>query len=79
MRKFITGLTAMVLVALPTLARASEEAAAVAGGDADFMKNFAVALGTGLAIGIAALGGALGQGRAAAAALEGHYSERHQS
>ena len=70
MRKFITGLTAMVLVALPTLA-AAEEAAMAAGGSEDFMKKFAIALGTGLAIGIAALGGALGQGRAAAAALEG--------
>ena len=33
--------------------------------------NLALALGAGLAIGLAALGGSLGQGRASAAALEG--------
>ncbi|MCB9780424.1 MAG: ATP synthase F0 subunit C [Alphaproteobacteria bacterium] len=39
-------------------------------GGADMWKGW-VGLGAGLAIGIAALGGALGQGRAAAAALDG--------
>ena len=44
----------------------AQEAAAHAGGDRGL-----IALGAGLAIGIAALGGALGQGKTAAAALEG--------
>ena len=39
-------------------------------GGADMWKGY-VAIGAGIAIGVAALGGALGQGRAAAAALEG--------
>jgi F-type H+-transporting ATPase subunit c len=69
MKKIISGLTTIMLVGLPALASAAE--AAAAGGGADHMKMFAVALGAGLAIGIGALGGALGQGRAAAAALEG--------
>ena len=69
MKKFISGLTAVLLAGLPALASAAE--AAAAGGSADHMMKFAVALGAGLAIGIAAFGGALGQGRAAAAALEG--------
>ena len=69
MTKHIAALTAMVLVGLPTIVSASE--AASAGGGGDFMKMFAVALGAGLAIGMSAIGGALGQGKAAAAALEG--------
>ncbi len=56
---------AMMLFAAP-LAMAQE--AAAAGGD---NMKFGVALASGLAIGIAALGGALGQGKATAAGLEG--------
>ena len=41
------------------------------GAGRDAFAVFGLALGAALAIGIAALGGALGQGRAAAAALEG--------
>ena len=41
------------------------------GGSNSFDMQAAAALGAGLAIGLAALGGALGQARAAAAALEG--------
>jgi F-type H+-transporting ATPase subunit c len=41
------------------------------GGANSFDMQQAAALGAGLAIGLAALGGSLGQGRAAAAALEG--------
>jgi F-type H+-transporting ATPase subunit c len=48
------------LVALPAFAQAGGHEA-----------NGAVAIAAALAIGLAALGGALGQGRAAAAALEG--------
>jgi len=68
MKKFISGLTTMMLVGLPVLASAAEAAAA---GGSDHMMKFAIAIGAGLAIGIGALGGALGQGKAAAAALEG--------
>jgi F-type H+-transporting ATPase subunit c len=49
-------------------------AAAAAKGAAEsnkFDSNIGVAIGAGLAIGLAVLGGGLGQGRAAAAALEG--------
>ena len=57
---------------LPTLFVAS---AAMAQDDAlgsnQFDANMALAIGAGLGIGIAAFGGSLGQGRAAAAALEG--------
>ena len=57
---FMTGIT--LLASVPALA---EEAAS--GGS----KGPYAALGAGLAIGIGALGGGLGQGKAAAAALEG--------
>lgn len=61
----------MASVALATLlttgvALAEEAAAASAGGDSGL-----IALAAGLAIGIAAFGGALGQGKAAGAALDG--------
>ena len=39
--------------------------------DASFLKEFGLALGAGLAIGIAAAGGGIGQGKVGAAALEG--------
>jgi F-type H+-transporting ATPase subunit c len=42
-----------------------------AGGANQFTVQAAAAVGAGLAIGLAALGGALGQGKAAGAALEG--------
>ena len=70
MKKISTSLTVMFLTSLPTLAMASEAAASGGGGE-NYMMKFALAIATGLAIGIAAFGGALGQGRAAAAALEG--------
>jgi len=68
MRKIIPALATIMLVGLPTLA--SAEAAAAGGGSGD-LKSLAIALGAAFAIGIGALGGALGQGKAAAAALEG--------
>ncbi len=56
---------------IPGMVQAAEEATATMGeGAFDFFKA-ALALGAGLGIGIAAFGGALGQGKAAAAALEG--------
>jgi len=51
---------------LPALAHAQQSAASN-----KFDSNAALAMAAGTAIGIAALGGALGQGRAAASALEG--------
>jgi len=57
----LTGL-AILLVAPAAFAGAEENAAD---------NIWGIALGAGLAIGIAALGGALAQGRAAAAALDG--------
>jgi len=70
MKKIWTSLTVMFLTGLPTMVMASE-AAASGGGSETHMMKFGLAIATGLAIGIAAFGGALGQGRAAAAALEG--------
>jgi F-type H+-transporting ATPase subunit c len=49
----------------------AQEGAAAMGGSNQFDVQAAAALGSGLAIALAALGGALGQSRAAAAALEG--------
>ena len=70
MRKSIwASIVTLAVAAAPTLALASEGAAA--GGGADFMKFFAIAIGAGLAIGLSAIGGGLGQGKAVAAALEG--------
>lgn len=51
---------------LPALAHAQQSAASN-----KFDSNSGLAMAAGLAIGVAALGGGLGQGRAAAAALEG--------
>ncbi len=64
MKKFANGLLAIavVMIASPVLA------ANGGGGGGD---QGMIALAAGLAIGVAAFGGALAQGRAAAAALEG--------
>ena len=69
MKKIWTSLTVMFLTSLPTMVMASE--AAASGGSETHMMKFGLAIATGLAIGVAAFGGALGQGKAAAAALEG--------
>jgi len=68
MKKFIT--TAVAVLFSPALALAAETASPAGEGVSTFLKA-ALALGAGLGIGIAAFGGALGQGKAAAAALEG--------
>lgn len=66
MKKKVSYLvSALVVFAVPALAFAQEEAGK--GGDSN---GFGL-LAAGLAIGVAALGGALGQSRAAAAALDG--------
>ena len=69
MKKFISAVTTAMLVGVPSLVFAAD--AAAAGGGSGDLKMFAIAFGAAFAIGIGALGGALGQGRAAAAALEG--------
>jgi F-type H+-transporting ATPase subunit c len=68
-KKFLMSLAGLALALAPTIAAASESAAA--GGGEGFMKFFAIAIGAGLAIGLSAIGGGLGQGKAVAAALEG--------
>lgn len=68
LRKIST--TLLAVLASPAMLYAAEEATTVGEGAFTFLKA-ALALGAGLGIGIAALGGALGQGKAAAAALEG--------
>jgi F-type H+-transporting ATPase subunit c len=66
----LAAISATLVTAFTSSALAAEHAAdaAGAGGDARFT---AAALAAGLAIGMAALGGTLGQGRATSAALEG--------
>ncbi len=61
-------LLALLLVPVASAAFAQEAAAAAAGGDN--VKTF-IALAAGFGIAIASFGGALGQGRAIAAGLEG--------
>jgi F-type H+-transporting ATPase subunit c len=65
MKKKVLGLASM----FTTLAVAST--AFAQDGSNNYDANMAIAMAAGLGIGIAAFGGALGQGRAAAAALEG--------
>ena len=59
----------LAIIALLAPVAAFAEGAAAAGADA--YKNFGLAIGAGLAIGIAVVGGASSQGRAVTAALEG--------
>jgi len=65
-----SSLVGLVLAFAPAIASAQEHAAAAGGGEG-FMKYFAIAIGAGLAIGLSAIGGGLGQGKAVASALEG--------
>jgi F-type H+-transporting ATPase subunit c len=69
-KKLLMSLVGLSLAFAPAIASAQEHAAAAGGGEG-FMKFFAIAIGAGLAIGLAAIGGGLGQGKAVAAALEG--------
>lgn len=67
MKKLIPFLSTFALVALYSVSAFAEDGAA-----ANFFSMYAYfAIGAGVAIGAAAFGGALGQARAAAAALEG--------
>ena len=63
------GAASLATLLLPVTALA-QEAAAHAGSNPNDVKNWAAA-GAGFAIGLGVLGGTMGQGRAASAALEG--------
>ena len=65
----VAALAVLLTLALPTLVLAQEEAAE--GKGSDFLMKFGLAIGAGIGLGVAAFGGGLGQGRTAAAALEG--------
>src|SRR5262245_16105591 len=67
--KVLTGLLfGAVLLFVGDTAFAQEAGAAAAGGGT---RELGLAIGAGLAVGLAALGGGLGQGRAASSALDG--------
>ena len=68
MKKWLGAVLAFAVVTLFPLAAFAEGAAA--SGSDDKMK-FGAYIGAGIAMGLAALGGGLGQGRAAASALDG--------
>ena len=80
-KTFVVGfLTVLMLCLVAPMAMAQEAPAAgasetaeaaVSSGDNEFSVKKWIGLAVGLGMGIAAFGGALGQGRAAAAALEG--------
>ena len=65
----LKALTATIVGAVALLPATSAFAADGATGVSS--REFGLALGAGIAVGMAALGGALGQGRAASAALDG--------
>lgn len=67
MKNKLTGLFAFVSTTLFTVTAFAQDAASTNGDDV----RMAAAFAAGIGIAIAALGGALGQGRAAAAALDG--------
>jgi F-type H+-transporting ATPase subunit c len=71
MKKLMLGLSSALMVSLFSLAAFADgpEAAGLAANQWD--KSMAGFIGAALAIGVAAFGGALGQGRIGAAALEG--------
>jgi F-type H+-transporting ATPase subunit c len=64
-------LSTAFLTLISLLVMAPAALAQAGAGDNPFSVQAAAALGAGLAIGIAAFGGAIGQGRASAAALDG--------
>jgi F-type H+-transporting ATPase subunit c len=68
-KKALVGLTALVAQVVFLVPAAFAQTAAAA--DNDFTVKMAIALAAGLGLGIAAFGGAMAQGKAAAAALEG--------
>lgn len=72
MKKLLLGASSALLVSLYTLSALAQDAAAAAPGASNANdKSMAAMLAAAIAIGVAAFGGALGQGRIGAAALEG--------
>ena len=72
MKKLMLGLSSALMVTLYGLAAFAQEAAATAAvGSNAFDKSSHAMLAAAIAIGLAAFGGALGQGKVGAAALEG--------
>ena len=69
LQKIVVAVVALLLS--PAVLMAAEGASLPSGEGVYTFLKAALALGAGLGIGIASFGGALGQGRAAAAALEG--------
>ncbi len=68
----LTMATAFVIMGISSMAFAQDAEATKTAMDMSRISNGGIiALGCGLAIGLAALGGAIGQGKTAAAALEG--------
>lgn len=65
MKKTLTGLVTFLFVLVCGIAQAAE------GGAVPERAIVGLAIGAGIAIGLAAFGGALGQGKASASALEG--------
>lgn len=68
MKKLIARISLVLIGIIAPLSVFAQEAA---GGLTDAYKSLGLALGAGIAIGIAAFGGAMGQGRLAASAMEG--------
>jgi F-type H+-transporting ATPase subunit c len=67
--KALTATIVGAVALLPATSAFAQDHAAAATGVSS--REFGLALGAGIAVGMAALGGALGQGRAASAALDG--------
>ena len=67
----LKALTATIVGAVALLPATAAFAQDHAGATGVSSREFGLALGAGIAVGMAALGGALGQGRAASAALDG--------
>jgi F-type H+-transporting ATPase subunit c len=70
MKKLMLGLSSALLVSLYSLAAFAQDMGATPGSNA-FDKSSWAAVAAAVAISVAAFGGALGQGRVAATALEG--------
>jgi F-type H+-transporting ATPase subunit c len=71
MRRNLKVLSTLFFATLCFFASSAAFAADAATGGGSGSREMGLAIGAGLAIGLAALGGGLGQGRAASAALEG--------
>jgi F-type H+-transporting ATPase subunit c len=71
MYRTIKALSAMLFGAVALFSSAVAFAQDAAGGGGSGTRELGLAIGAGLAVGLAALGGGLGQGRAASSALDG--------